>query len=78
MPVIERIRQNAARAYVRRRARETTREVCHCCGTLLETAHGDPLINYFVMDVQGHFYCINCDSRFEDGDERIYCEEEDE
>lgn len=75
MPVIKR---NVHREYLRRRARETTNELCHCCGTLLETAHGDPLINYFVMDVQGNFYCTDCDSRFEDGDERIYCEEEDE
>lgn len=75
MPVIKR---NVHREYLRRRARETTNELCHCCGTLLETAHGDPLINYFVMDVQGNFYCTDCDSHFDDGDERIYVEDEDD
>jgi hypothetical protein len=52
------------------------RELCHCCGTLLETHHDEPLINYFTMDIQGNFYCIECDTIFEDGDERIYCEED--
>lgn len=74
--VIERIRQNAHKQYLRRRAHDTVRELCHCCGTLLETHRDEPLINYFVMDVQGNFYCIECDTIFEDGDERIYCEED--
>ena len=62
--------------YVCRRFKETTKEECHCCGTLLETLQGDPLSNYFVMDIQGNFYCMDCDTIFEDGDERIYVSEE--
>lgn len=73
--ILERIRQNAHKEYLRRRAHDTEREICHCCGTLLESENG-PLIWYFVMDIQGNFYCPECDTRFEDGDERIYCEED--
>lgn len=64
--------------YAGRRYKDTTTEVCHCCGTLLQTAQGDPLSNYFVMDIQGNFYCTECDTIFEDGDERIYEPEDEE
>lgn len=74
--ILDRLRQNAHKDYVRRRYRETTREVCHCCGIMLESWHDEPLSTYFVMDIQGNFYCIECDAIFEVGDERIYHEEE--
>lgn len=61
--------------YLHRRFKDTMRERCHCCGILIETAHGDPLSDYFVMDIQGNFYCTRCDEIFEDEDERIYEED---
>lgn len=64
------------RAYLLNRYNETTCEECHCCGMLLLASHGHKLSDFFVMDIQGHFYCTDCDVIFEDGDERIFCEEE--
>ena len=51
--------------------------VCCKCGITLLTT-GEPMGNYFVMDKNGNFYCMNCDEIFEDGDERIYEPEEEE
>lgn len=62
--------------FIDRRYKETTIEECHCCGCLLTATPGYVLSDFFVMDIQGHFYCIDCDSIFEDGDERIYESEE--
>lgn len=45
---------------------------CDLCGRKLISYNGEPLGRYFVMDVQGRFYCTRCDSIFTDGDERIY------
>ena len=64
------------RGYAMRRYQETTCEECHCCGALLLASHGHKLSDFFVMDIQGHFYCTDCDVIFEDGDDRIFCEEE--
>ena len=49
----------------------STKGVCCKCGMMLLST-GNPLGDYFVMDNDGNFYCVNCDSHFEDGDERIY------
>ena len=50
---------------------------CDLCGRKLISGCGEPLGRYFVMDVQGRFYCTHCDTIFEDGDERIYIPRED-
>jgi hypothetical protein len=50
---------------------------CDICGRKLISYNGEPLGRYFVMDVQGRFYCTRCDSIFNDVDERIYVPEED-
>ncbi len=52
----------------------STGDVCCKCGMVLLST-GNPLGDYFVMDNDGNFYCANCDSQFEDGDERIYVPE---
>lgn len=49
----------------------STKGHCHCCGQVLMTA-GNALGDFFVMDKEGHFYCTECDTDFEDGDERIF------
>ena len=72
--IMKRIYRHPTRAYLRSRYQNTVIENCHCCGIFLE-AHGEPLSNYYVMDTHGCFYCMNCDSMFEDGDERIYVED---
>ena len=48
---------------------------CSVCGTVLESAENIPLGSVFVLDKHGRFYCTHHDSKFEDGDERIYDEE---
>lgn len=48
--------------------------VCSVCGCFLESACGAPLGSIFVLDKNGHYYCMNCDSKFENGDENIYDE----
>ena len=65
------------RDYLRYRFSETCKEECCRCGTTLRTLTGEPLSRYFVMDVQGNFYCTECDTQFEDDDERIYMGDED-
>lgn len=75
--LMRRIHHHTSRAYARNRYENTTCEECRVCGTLLETNFNEPLSRYFTMDIQGHFYCTECDKRFEDGDERIYVPEED-
>ena len=72
--IIDRIHRQTTRAYLRSRYQNTYKENCHCCDTSLE-AHGEPLSNYFIMDTHGRFYCMECESMFEDGDERIYVED---
>ena len=64
------------REYALRRFQETTCEECHCCGMLLLCTEGHKLSDFFVMDIQSNFYCAECDSIFEDGDERIFMEDE--
>lgn len=72
-------------AYVRRRAKaielqrlyNSTSGNCSVCGTRISTAYGEPLGRYFVMDNDGRFYCMHCDKRFGENDERIYVPEED-
>lgn len=46
----------------------------HCCkcGCQLESVEGIPLGSVFVLDYSGKFYCMNCDSEFEEYDERIF------
>ena len=39
---------------------------------LLLCTEDHKLSDFFVMDIQGNFYCAKCDSIFEDGDERIF------
>ena len=47
--------------------------VCSVCGKSLETSEeAGPIGQYFVLDKNGNFYCSDCDSEFEDGDERIF------
>lgn len=47
--------------------------VCSVCGKSLETSEeAGPIGQYFVLDKNGNFYCTDCDSEFEDGDERIF------
>lgn len=46
---------------------------CCRCGCYLESTID--LGATFVMDYDGNFYCMNCDSIFSDGDERIFEEE---
>ena len=72
--IMKRIHRQVNRAYLRSRYQNTFKENCHCCGIFLE-AHGEPLSNYYIMDTHGCFYCMNCDSMFRDGDERIYVED---
>lgn len=43
---------------------------CCKCGCALES--DDDLGSVFVLDYNGKFYCMNCDSEFEDVDERIF------
>jgi hypothetical protein len=43
---------------------------CAVCGKSLDAE--EPLGLYFVLDKAGNFYCMDCDSIFEDGDERIF------
>ena len=74
LEIIKRIHRQTTRAYLRSRYQNILKEHCHCCGIFLE-AHGEPLSNYYVMDTHGYFYCMNCDSMFSDGDERIYVED---
>lgn len=55
---------------------------CCKCGCELEDTNGCGLGEFFVLDKNGNFYCIDCDDEFEDGDERIFepefCEEDGE
>lgn len=73
--ILKSIRENADRAYLRKRYKETCKDACHCCGASLTTVCNEPLSSYFVMDIRGRFYCFDCESMFEDGDERIYVED---
>lgn len=50
---------------------------CSKCGCSISSV-GVPLGSVFVLDKDGRYYCMKCDSHFEDGDERIYDEEFDE
>lgn len=59
---------NLHRLYHKRRAR------CSECGCRISSI-GVPLGSIFVLDKNGNYYCMHCDDRFEDGDERIYDEE---
>lgn len=45
---------------------------CCRCGCHLEDNTGNGIGSVFVLDKHGRFYCMNCDSDFEDGDERIF------
>lgn len=49
---------------------------CDTCGRKLISSFGEPLGRYFVMDIQGRFYCTRCDGIFVDGDDRIYVPKE--
>ena len=55
---------------LREKYNSTSGKCCQCGMQLLTT--GEPMGHFFVMDKEGNFYCANCDSIFEDGDERIY------
>lgn len=44
---------------------------CCKCGCELEDCTGIGLGNIFILDIDGNFYCTDCDGEFEDGDERI-------
>lgn len=48
----------------------TTEAYCCNCGCKLKSSVD--LGSVFVMDYYGNFYCMGCDSIFEDGDERIF------
>lgn len=53
-------------------ARAKSRKAYCCnCGRALESV-SIPLADVFVMDKEGNFYCMNCDSVFDDVDERIF------
>lgn len=43
---------------------------CCKCDCALESELD--LGSVFVLDHDGNFYCMNCDSEFHDGDERIF------
>ena len=45
---------------------------CAICGKTLISFGDEPLGLYFVLDKSGNFYCTDCDSEFEDGDNRIF------
>ena len=50
---------------------------CCRCGMSLEVSFDDESLgDYFVMDINGNFYCADCDEIFCNGDERIYTPEE--
>lgn len=49
---------------------------CCKCGCTLEDNTGLGLGAIFALDRAGNFYCMNCDSDFEDGDNRIFDYEE--
>ena len=71
------IHKRAERAYLRKQY-HLTRDNCYVCGASISTMYGEPLGRYFVMDKKGKFYCMHCDHKFDDMDERIYVPEEDE
>lgn len=50
----------------------STRSNCCKCGCELQDVSGIGLGAIFVLDKDGNFYCMGCDSEFEDGDERIF------
>lgn len=54
-----------------RRLYNSSKNKCCKCGCNLEDVNGK-LGSVFVLDTDGNFYCMNCDSEFEEGDERIY------
>lgn len=58
-----------------RKLYNSTHANCCKCGCELETC-GDPLGQYFVLDRDGKFYCMDCDIIFDEVDDRIYEPEE--
>lgn len=46
------------------------KDECCECGCLLTAP--TYLGQFFVMDYDGNFYCIECEDKFEYGDERIF------
>ena len=69
--VLERIRHNASRQYLRMRY-TLTRNNCCVCGLYLSSPYQEPLGDYFTMDLRGRFYCRDCDKKFTHDDDRIY------
>ena len=59
-----------------RKLYNSKRATCCVCGCGIESAL--PLGSIFVLSRKGDFYCSNCDSIFEDGDEDIFDDFEDE
>ena len=50
----------------------THKAICCKCGCSLESSM--PLGSVFILDINGNFYCTNCDKEFDDIDDRIYDE----
>lgn len=45
---------------------------CCKCGCTLSVYADEALGDYFVLDINGNFYCMNCDYIFDKVDDRIY------
>ena len=45
---------------------------CCVCGCTLSTEGGNALGDFFLLNKDGQFYCMDCDIEFEEGDEYIF------
>lgn len=61
---------------LKRRYKSTWGNCCKC-GCRLETFDMVPLGLIYKMDKKGKFYCLKCETIFEEKDERLYEPDED-